>query len=114
LLKDCTYYFRTRKTKKYIYKKSKRNLAPKRAYNRSHPDPEPAIATDNPEQLLRKRTIVEGSISHSPLQRSPYFPEELVALQDLDFDILFEQSLFRTKSDSFVAETVLDPTILQP
>jgi hypothetical protein len=114
LLKTCTYYFRIHKTKNiYIYK-SKRNLAPKRAYTRSHPDPEPAIATDNPEQLLRKKTIAEGSVSHNPLQRSPSLPEELVSLQDLDFDILFEQSLFRTKSDSFVAETVLDPTVLQP
>jgi hypothetical protein len=38
----------------------------------------------------------------------------LVSLQDLEFDISFEQSLFRTKSDSFVSETVLDQTILQP
>jgi hypothetical protein len=38
----------------------------------------------------------------------------LVALQDLEFDIPFEQILFRTKSDSFVSEIVLDQTILQP
>jgi hypothetical protein len=88
--------------------------APKRAYTRSYPNPKPAIATDNPKQLLRKKTIVEGSVRHNPLQKSPSLPEELVAIQDLDFDIFFEQSLFRTKSDSFVAETVLDPTVLQP
>jgi hypothetical protein len=71
--------FRFIKLKIYIYK-SKRNLAPKRAYTRSHPDLEPAIAIDNPEKLLRKKTIPEGSVSHSPLQRSPSLPEELVAL----------------------------------
>jgi hypothetical protein len=71
-------------------------LAPKRAYTQSHPDPEPAIATDNPEQLLRKKTIVEGSVRHNPLQKSPSLPEELVAIQNIDFDIFFEQILFRT------------------
>jgi hypothetical protein len=64
--------------------------------------------------LLRKKTIDEGSVKHNPLQKSPSLPEELVAIQDLEFDIFFEQILFRTKSNSFVAETVLDPTILQP
>jgi hypothetical protein len=72
------------------------------------------IATDNLEQLLKKKTIVEGLVRHNPLQKSPSLPEELVSLQDLDFDILFKQILFRTKSDSFVAETILDPTVLQP
>ena len=64
-------------------------MAPKRAYTRSHPDPKPIIAIENPEQLLRKNTIAEGSGSHSPLHRSPSLPEELVALQDLDFDTIF-------------------------
>jgi hypothetical protein len=89
-------------------------LDPKRAYTRSHPDPEPAIAADNPKQLLRKKTIAEGSRSHSPLHKSPSLPEELVVLQDLDFDRIFEQSMFRTKYDIFVTKTILDPTILQP
>jgi hypothetical protein len=38
----------------------------------------------------------------------------LVSLQDLEFDIYFEQILFRTKSDGFVSEIALDKTILQP
>jgi hypothetical protein len=67
LLKTCTYYFRISKAKNYIYKKQKRNLAPKRAYTRSHPDPEPMIATDNPKQFLRKKAIDEGSVRHNPL-----------------------------------------------
>jgi hypothetical protein len=45
---------------KSIYKKEKIKLSPKRVYTRSHPDPEPAMATNNPKQLLRKKTIVEG------------------------------------------------------
>jgi hypothetical protein len=89
-------------------------MAPKRAYTRSHPDPEPVIEKDNPEQLLKKKTIVEGSVRHNPLQKSPSLPEDLVSIKDLNFDIFFEQSMFKTKSDRFVAETVLDPTVLQP
>jgi hypothetical protein len=89
-------------------------LAPKRIHTRSHPDPEPAIAVDDPEKLLRKKNTVEGFGSHSPLHRSTSLPENLVAIQDLEFDISFEKSLFRTKSDSFISETVLDQTILQP
>ena len=87
-------------------------MAPKRVYTQSHPDPEPAIATDNPKQLLRKKTITEGSGSHSLLHKSLSLPEELVTLQDLDFDMIVEQSLFRTKSDSFVTKIILDPKCL--
>jgi hypothetical protein len=89
-------------------------MAPKRVFTRSHPDLEPAIAIDNPEKILRKKNVAEGSRSHSPLHRSPSLLKKLVALQDLEFDISFEQSLFRTKSASFVSETILDQTILHP
>jgi hypothetical protein len=89
-------------------------LAPKRIFTRSHPNPEPATAIDNPEKLPRKKIVTEGSGSHSPFHISPSLLEKLVALQDLEFDIPFEQILFRTKSDSFVSEIVLDQTILQP
>jgi hypothetical protein len=102
LIKICTYYFQTRKTKKYIYINQKRNLAPKNVYTRSHLDPEPTIVTDNPEQLLRKKTIVEGSVSHTPFHKSFSFSGKLVTFQNPDFDTLFEQGLVRTKSDSFV------------
>jgi hypothetical protein len=89
-------------------------LAPKRIHTRSHPDPEPVTIVDNPEKLLRKRNIVEGQGSNSPLHRATSLPEKLVTIQDIEFDLPFEQSLFRTKSDSFVNEIVLDQTILQP
>jgi hypothetical protein len=114
LIKICTYYFQTHKTKKYIYKKSKRNLAPKKVYTRSHPDPEPAIVTDNPEQLLRKKTIVEGSVSHTPFHKSLSFSGEPVTFQNPDFDTFSQQSLIRTWSNSFVTGIIFDPTVLQP
>jgi hypothetical protein len=72
------------------------------------------IVTDNPEQLLKKKTIVEGSVSHTPFHKSLSFSRELVTFQNPDFDTLSEQILVRTRSDSFVNEIILDPTILQP
>ena len=68
-------------------------MAPKKVYTRSHPDPEPTTAVDDPEKLVRKKNIVEGSRSHNPLHRSNSLPEKLVAIQDLEFNISFEQSL---------------------
>jgi hypothetical protein len=57
---------------------------------------------------------VEGSGSHSPLHRCSSLLENLISIQYLEFDISFEKSIFRTNSDSFVSETVLDQIILQP
>jgi hypothetical protein len=64
--------------------------------------------------LLRKRNIVEGYGRHSPLHRYTSLPKKIVTIQDLEFDLPFEKIIFRTKSDNFVSETVLDQTILQP
>ena len=89
-------------------------MAPKRAFIRSHLDPEPTTTIDNPEKLLRKKNTTEVSGNHSPLHRSFSLPEKLVSLQDLEFDISFEQILFRKKSDNFLNEIILDQTILQP
>jgi hypothetical protein len=89
-------------------------MAPKRIHTRSHLDLEFATTIDNPENLLKKGNIVEGRRSNNPLHRATSLPKNLVAIQDLEFDLPFEKSLFRTKSDSFVNETVLDQTILQP
>jgi hypothetical protein len=38
----------------------------------------------------------------------------VVSIQDLEFDVSFEQSLFRTKYDIFVSETILYQTMFQP
>jgi hypothetical protein len=64
--------------------------------------------------LLRKKAIAEGSVSHTPFHESLSFSGELVTFQNLDFDTLSEQSLVRKRSDIFVTEIILDPTILQP
>jgi hypothetical protein len=89
-------------------------LAPKRIHTRSHPDPEPVKVVDNPEKLIRKRSLAEIQGSSSPPPRETSLPEKFVTIQDIQFDLPFEHSLFRTKSDIFVDETVLDQAILQP
>ena len=83
-------------------------MAPKRTYTRSHPDPEPVIAVENPKKLLKKKNIAEGFENHNLLHRSFSLLEELVDIQDLDFDLFFEQILFKTKLDNFLRNTILD------
>jgi hypothetical protein len=89
-------------------------MAPKIIHSRSHPDPEPITIVDNPEKLIRKRNIVEGQGSSSPLLSENFLPEKLITIMDIEFDLPFEHNLFRTKFDSFVDEIVLDQTFLQP
>jgi ribonuclease HI len=69
---------------------------------------------DNPEQLLRRKTLAPGSVSHIPLHKSPSFSEKPAASQNLDLDTFPQRSLVRTRSDSFVTEIIFDPTVLQP
>jgi hypothetical protein len=70
--------------------------------------------TDNPEQLLRKKTLAEGSVSHTPLHKSLSFSGEPITFQNPDLDTFSQQSLVRTRSDSFVTGIIFDPTVLQP
>jgi hypothetical protein len=72
------------------------------------------IVIDNPEEFLRKKTVAEGSVSHIPLHKSLSFSREPVTFQNPDFDTFSQQSLVRTRSDSFVIGIILDPTLLQP
>jgi hypothetical protein len=67
-------------------------LAPKRIHTRSHPDPEPAIAVDDPEKLLRKKNTVEGSGSHSPLHRSTSLPKILSLSRILSLTYLLSKA----------------------
>jgi hypothetical protein len=88
-------------------------LSPKRIHTRSHPDPKPVTIVDNPKKLIRKRNTVEGQGSSVPLQTATSLLDNLVTIQDIEFDLPFEKILFKTKLDSFVNEIVLDQTILQ-
>ena len=74
-------------------------------YARSHPNPKPAKVVDDPEKLIRKISLAESQGSSSPPLRETSLPEKFVTIQDIQFDLPFEHSLFTTKSESFVDET---------
>jgi hypothetical protein len=69
---------------------------------------------DNPEHFLRRKTLAVGSVSYTPLHKSPSFSGKPVISQNLDLDTFPQRSLVRTRSDSFVTGLVFDPTVLQP
>jgi hypothetical protein len=39
--------------------------------------------------------------------------DKVTSLEDLDFDVKFEQDLFRTKSESCLSDTIFDEKIFQ-
>jgi len=49
-----------------------------------------------------------------PLSRSNSPPKKFETLQDTKFDLPFKQSLFRSKLNAFVHQTVIEKAILQP
>lgn len=100
-------------------------MAPKRIYTRSHPDLNPSKIVDDPGKLVRKKRFTKSQGSNSPLSRfnsplentlsrSNFLPEKFETLQDREFDFPFQQSLFRSKSEAFIDQTVIDKAILQP
>ena len=76
-------------------------------HTKSHPDPEPVKVVDKPEKLFEKISTAESQGSSSTLPRATSLPEKLFIIQDINFDLPFEHSLFKTKSDSFGDEIVL-------
>ena len=67
-------------------------------YTRSNPDPKPTVIVDNPDQIGKKKKQIVNLETEVPLRKSNSLPKELVSLNDIDFDLKFEYSLFKTKS----------------
>jgi len=78
----------------------------------SNPDPNPPSVVDDPENILRKQRPQSKEVEHGTpsLVRSTSLAAKLVSFQDLSFDIKFELSLFRSKSESSLLETFFDPS----
>jgi hypothetical protein len=87
---------------------------PKRIHTRTHHDPEPFKVVYDPKKLIRKRSLEEIQGSSSPPPRETSLPEKFVTIQDIQFDVPFKNRLFKTKSESFVDETVLNQVVFQP
>lgn len=89
-------------------------MASKRTYyTRAHPDPNATIIVDNPNKILRKNKKVESQESISQLTKSNSLPKELSNSEDLQFDLSFEHSLFHTKSETSVHDTVINSAFIQ-
>jgi hypothetical protein len=72
-------------------------LAPKKIYTRKNPDPEPTTPLFDPEKLLHKKRD-KTPCSNIFFDRTLSLPKDGVkGLDDLEFDIKFEQILFRSK-----------------
>ena len=96
----------------------KLDILASRRYTRSNPDPNPPTIFSDPQNIGRKAksvvetsSIAENQSERSSIPRANSFPGKLENLQDIEFDINFEQILFRSKSLSWIDETVFDYSI---
>ena len=80
---------------------------------RENPNPNPSTIVDDPENFLRKPKRVETQASSSQLVNANSLPKELSSLEDIQFDLSFELSLFRTQLENSIHETVIDPNFIQ-
>lgn len=70
-------------------------MAPKRIYTRSNPDPNPPIAVENPEKILRESSSKVGKETYQ-LYKSTNLPVEGVeSIHEVTFDLKFEQIMFK-------------------
>jgi hypothetical protein len=83
-------------------------LAPKRIHTRRNPDPEVAIPVSDPEKIVHKRKEKAISLVLC-LDMYLSFPKYgVTSIEYLDFDVKFEKTLFRTKSESCLSEIIFD------
>ena len=80
---------------------------------RAHPDPQSATIFDVPNKISRKPKKIESLGSSSRLIKANSLPKELSSIQDIQFDLSFEHSLFHTKSENSVHDIVIDPNFIQ-
>ena len=78
-------------------------------YTKSNPDPKPAVIVDNPDQIGKKKKQTVNLETEVPLRKANYLPKELVSLNDIDFDLKFKYSVFKTKFEIDLKNTIIDP-----
>jgi hypothetical protein len=87
-------------------------------YTRSNPNTNPPIIVSDHQNIGRKSKVVfktsslVGNQSEGiSIPKAHSFPKGLENLQDIDFDINFEQSLFCSKYLSWIDEKFVDSSI---
>ena len=87
-------------------------MAPNRIYTRASPDRNLPKPVENPEKILRKSSSKSGKETYQ-LYKSTSLPVEGVDLIDeITFDLKFEHSLFKSKSEYDLSQIVFNPRIL--
>ena len=81
-------------------------------YTRYNSDPKPVVIVDNPDRIGKNKKYIEDLDIKISLNRVNSLPQELVSLQDMEFDLKFENSLFRRKYESNLSNDVLDPVFI--
>ena len=79
-----------------------------RKYTRANPDPNPTPVVDNLNLISRRVKRQEILVSLTPSIKVDSCPDEWLFLEDISFDFSFDLSLFRTKSETALDDTVLD------
>ena len=81
-------------------------------YTRSNPDLEPVVIVDIPDRVLKKNKKLESLGNKNSLIKENSLPNKLSSLQDIEFDLAFEKSLFKTKSKSDISNSIIDPDFI--
>ena len=81
-------------------------MAPRRIYTRSNPDPDPLKVVEDPKRILRKKKSKIDSGIPLISRSVSLLKEGVISVDDLQFDIKFEHSLFRSKLDSYLSQIV--------
>lgn len=82
-------------------------MAPKR-YTGSNSNPNPPTIVDDPEKLLKKPKTPIPESEPRKLVKTTSLPDQGLIVEDICFDIQFEQSLFQSKFESSLSEVIFD------
>ena len=89
-------------------------LAPKRIYTRANLDPNPPIVFENPERILRKSNSKVWKDIYQLYKSISLLAKGVESIDEVIFDLKFEHTLFRSKSESDLSQVVLGPKYFIP
>jgi hypothetical protein len=82
-------------------------------YTRENPDPNPTESVYDPVKILHRNREKASNPFHY-LDKIMSLPKDgTQSIYDLEFDALFEQTLFRSKSETIFEEIFFDQKIFQ-
>ena len=84
-------------------------LAPRRSHTRGNTNTETLLSVENPEILLRNRAKEQIDISQFGASSS----QEFHSIQDFGWETNFERSLLKSKFESDLKETKINPSRLE-